>query len=210
MPELSMKINLLISAVACLGLVACSAPQGAGFSGIGAEPVVDNTPSVLSGGTGYRAQYQTQETYRQTYVQGATAGAVSSRAAQSVLQRNGVPLSVTQGRSKPLPNQQMSVLVAGRRAVAHASSRWGAKHTVPLTVGQNSARLKAVTVDGLTFGVVGKIKGPTLLGGQDQDSLKQEVVSAVTSRTGCAYGGETVVQRDQYGTVHKVGVLLSC
>ena len=58
--------------------------------------------------------------------------------------------------------------------------------------------------------VVGKIKGPTFLLGQDRKSLKQEVVASVTQRTGCSYGGETVVQSDQYGTIHRMGVLLSC
>ncbi|MBE1283058.1 MAG: hypothetical protein GJ676_07075 [Rhodobacteraceae bacterium] len=199
------------NAIGVLGLVgllsACGpAPNGAGFSGIGAEPNVNETPSYLVGGTGYAAQVS-----QRTYTYGATVPTLTTaRATQAVLQRNGVPFSVLETRSKQQPNGDISVLVAGNRAMSYASSRWGTKYSVPLNVGNNTARLKAVSADGLSFGVVGKIKGPSVVSGQDRDSLKQEVVGAVTQRTGCAYGGQTVVQRDQYGTIQRLGVLLRC
>ena len=204
------KIAVLAVTSATLGLAACSPQEGAGFSGIGSEPTVASSSSVLTGGSGYGTTNQPTVSYRAAYLRAATPSAASDRVAQSVLERNGVPLARIETSSTPQANARTATLVAGRRALSHASSRWGAKHTVPLVVGQNTARLKAVSSDGMTFGVVGKIKGPSLLAGQDRSTLKQEVVSSVTHRTGCAYGGETIVQRDQYGTVHRMGVLLSC
>ena len=113
-----MKNLPFVVMIAGLGLAGCAAPQGAGFSGIGSEPAIADSPSVLSGGTGYRAGSQAVPSYRQTYVHGATAAATSSRVAQSVLKRNGIPASVMEGRSKAAAQRE------GFRSYGGAQGTW--------------------------------------------------------------------------------------
>lgn len=205
-----MKKTSILILLTALGMAACSAPQGAGFSGIGAEPTTADAPSVLSGGTGYGTGNGLTTDYRQAYVSGASASPVTTRAAQSVLQRNDVPFTRIESRSAPNSNPDIALMTASRSAMSYGSSRWGAQHATPIAFGDAQARLKAVSVDGMTFGVVGKLKRPFVGQRMSDAQLGEAAVAEVTRRSGCSYGGRTFTLRDQYKSIVRLGVLLNC
>ena len=196
-------------------LAACSGgpPKGTGFTGIGTEASDAATRQYQDAEYSYQpssservAVYRNPDSsLRETYEYNGSGVRVPNG-----VDLNGVPLTAITSRSKQMPTQAAQVLASGRAAAAHASSRWGSKYTVPLEIGDSSARLKAVTKDGLTFGVVGKIKSPFFSGQGDNADLTNSTIAAVTQRTGCGYGGNIVTQKDQYATIHRFAVLLNC
>lgn len=214
-----MKRSATILGILAFGLAACTqAPKGTGFSGIGAENRVTSVAQdPWAGGYAYKPSPKETVTVRKTtdgktirnYTYG-TPPAVVQASAAALPPRGDVPVFHSKSKVKKTGSQSISVLIAGRSAASYGSSQWGAKYTVPLAFSDADARLKVVVVDGLTFGVVGKMKRPFVGPRVDNKPFTQAAVAAVTRRTGCGYGGSTVSQKDQYASIRRLAVLLSC
>jgi hypothetical protein len=214
-----MKSTVFVLGAAAIALSACAqAPQGAGFSGIGSENSVTSTgQGPWQSGYAYKPSSSESVTVRKAadgrivknYTYG-TPPVVPVSAAPARVPRNGVPVYYSKVKVKRTGHQSISVLTAGRSATSFMSSQWGAKYTVPLSFSDAEARMKVVVVDGMTFGVVAKMKRPFVGPRVANKPFSQAAVSAVTQRTGCGYGGKTVTQKDQYGTLYRLAILLSC
>ncbi len=206
--------------IMALGLAACSSPQqGAGFSGIGTEGSVTSVAqNPWQTGYTYKPSPSESVTVRtaadgrvvKNYTYGTPPPVVPVSAAPARVPRNGVPVYYSKVKVKRTGHQSISVLTAGRSATGFMSSQWGPKYTVPLAFSDAEARMKVVVVEGMTFGVVAKMKRPFVGPRVQNKPFTQAAVGAVTQRTGCAYGGSTVTQKDQYGSIYRLAILLSC
>lgn len=217
-----MRTNILIVGLA-MALSACggSAPKGTGFTGIGGEASVNSAAQrPLQGNYSYKPSPTEEVTVRRlpggqtvkTYRYGSPAPnePVLASVVPTPERVGGVPVFTTKTHSKNSNYGVAPVLISGRTALGYASSRWGSAYTVPIQAGDGSARLKIVVTDGLTFGVVAKLKRPFFGGRMSNSEYEKSVVKAVVRRTGCSYGGRTVVKSDQYSTPQRFAVHLNC
>jgi hypothetical protein len=215
-----MKSAVIVLGAAALALTACtSTRQGAGFSGIGSENSVTSTAQgPWQSGYTYKPSPSETVTVRKTadgrtvknYTYGSPPPVVQTSAGSASVPRNDVPVFYSSATVKKSGYRSVSVLGAGRSAAGYGSSRWGPKYTVPLSFSDAEARLKVVVVEDMTFGVVGKMKRPFVGPRVAKEPFSKAAISAVTQRTGCTYGGSTVTQTDQYATIYRLAILLSC
>lgn len=162
------------------GLTACgySGPAGPGFTGIGTAGGV--TKGVSSPPDGPGSRLSAAGTLTQRPVSDGRTVAIYRYGAQAptgfaapVGVPEGIPGFRIETQTRNRIYRHAPVLVSGGTALGYMSSRWGSGYTVPIAIGDGRARLRLVTADGLTFGVVGKLKRPFWSGRMSNQAYQQ-------------------------------------
>lgn len=169
----------LFFAIPFVLLAACSAsptPKGVGFDGAQGAPAA-RTETV---------------TYGQTFQRGSG----QKRAPGLYRTPTGAPWYIVESRNVRQGKSPLQGFPAMDTASRYASSKWRAPHATPVTTASGSGMYRLVTVDGVSFVVMRKLKTKSFWS-QPQEELAGIADGAVRA-AGCTRSGNTVVRMANY------------
>ncbi|MBL4767547.1 MAG: hypothetical protein JKY94_07505 [Rhodobacteraceae bacterium] len=191
-----MKTNIII--LAFLGFAGCGGPAE-GPKGYGFGPVNMAVPS--------NSTTRTETlTYGETYIrQSGHLGQVPGLHQTST----GVPWLVFESSSAANGGAPLRGSPAMRSAASYASSKWSPPYATRIKSDDGDALLRVVTVDGISFAVMKKIRPKNLMTAAFSNDAYYQIMDQGIGRSGCVRTGKTVA-RNGNGSIQSLAAPVSC
>lgn len=99
--------------------------------------------------------------------------------------------------------------LARNYAESYASSKWRSPHAKRVNTADGSAMMRIVTVDGISFAVMRKVKAKAWLAAMASNDPYYKVMEQGIAQSGCKKTGETMIKMGQYGP-HSIAAPVNC
>ncbi len=203
-----MLLSLAFALTAC---VETNQKRGVGFD------AYDAAPHATAGTVTRPSQTETVTVteasngqVRTTYQLGNPPGASGGSAVEGRRMQWSVPLFVTTSLAYRNGGRPQPPEAAAWTAYSFLSSQWGPGYSVPFEFVRLTGRLRLVTVDGRTFGVLRDIKMPIFGVRPPGGNLGTAVAQEIGRLSGCRPNGVIVQRSGKYYELQGYAVGLTC